>query len=419
MDRTQGFLNEGRETRSWDEQQAQREERLRGLVAHAYANAPAVRARFEEAGIAPADVRTVADLTRVPVLPKARLVEMQKAAPPFGGLLAVPPGEVRWVFRSPGPIFDPQGRDEGWGWEEGLFAAGFRPGDVCINTFGYQMTPAGMMFDDSLGRLGCPVVPTGVGDREAQIEILHNLGIAGFAGMASFLLQIGEKAIELGLDPKTHFSLKVAFTTAEPLPDSLRTAVEGMFGLVLRQGYGTADCGCLAYECYQKGGMHLVDRAIVEVVDPTTGTPMPDGETGEVVVTLFNRTYPLIRLGTGDLSALDRGACSCGRRAPKLRGWLGRADQLVKVKGQFVHPGQLQGAFREFPEVRRFRAVVTREANRDALTIRVEAAPDDGLKARLEERLRDVLRIGASVTWAAPGELPGDGRVLEDARTWE
>ncbi len=419
MDRTKGFMNEARETRSWEEQQAERERLLRDLVGHAYANAPAVRSRFDGAGLSPGDVRTVADLARVPVLPKAHLVEMQKISPPFGGLLAVPPGDVRWVFRSPGPIFDPQGRDEGWGWEEGLFAAGFRPGDVCLNTFGYQMTPAGMMFDDSLGRLGCAVVPTGVGDRETQIEILRGLGVAGFAGMGSFLLQIGEKAIDLGLDPKADFSLKVAFTTAEPLPDSLRSAVEGMFGLVLRQGYGTADCGCLAYECYHKGGMHLVDRAIVEIVDPTTGTPMPDGETGEVVVTLFNRTYPLIRLGTGDLSALDRGACACGRRAPKLRGWLGRADQLVKVKGQFVHPGQLQGVFRDFPEVSRFRAVVTREGSRDQLTVKVEGTADSGLQARLEERLRDVLRIGATVAWVGSGALPEDGRVLEDARTWE
>jgi len=419
MDRTTGFLNEDRETRGWDEQQAGRDRRLREIVAHAYANAPAVRARLDEAGISPRDVEGVADLVRLPVLPKAKLVELQKAAPPFGGLLAVPPGEVRWVFRSPGPIFDPHGRGEGWGWEEALFAAGFRAGDVCINTFGYQMTPAGMMFDDALGELGCPVVPTGVGDRETQIEILKGLGVRGFVGMASFLLQIGEKAKEQGLDPRSAFALDVAFTTAEPLPDSLRSAVEGMFGLVLRQGYGTADCGCLAYECFHKGGMHVVDRAIVEIVDPTTGRPLPDGETGEVVVTLFNRAYPLLRFGTGDLSALDSGPCACGRQAPKLRGWLGRADQLVKVKGQFVHPGQLQGVFREFPEVRRFRAVVTREANRDVLTVCVDAAAEEALKTRLEQRLRDALRIGVSVAWAGAEGLPEDGKVLEDARKWD
>ncbi len=419
MDRKTGFLNQSLEARSWEDQQRDLAARLRGLVAHAYANAPAVRTRFDELGLRPEDVRDLSDLARIPVLPKARLVELQSAEPPFGGLLAVPVDEIRWIFRSPGPIYDPHGRDEGWGWEEALFAAGFRGGDVCINTFGYQMTPAGMMFDDGLARLGCAVIPTGVGDREAQIEILRALRVKGFAGMGSFLLQIGEKAVELGLDPRRDFSLEVAFTTAEPLPDSLRAAVEDMFGLVLRQGYGTADCGCLAYECYHKGGMHLVNRAIVEIVDPTTGQPVPDGDTGEVVVTLFNRAYPLIRFGTGDLSALDRGECACGRQTPKLRGWLGRADQLVKVKGQFVHPGQLQGVFKEFPEVRSFRAVVTREANRDVLTVRVEGAADDALGGRLEARLRDVLRIGASVSWVAPGSLPTDGKVLEDAREWK
>jgi phenylacetate-CoA ligase len=419
MDRQAGFLNQSLELRSWEEQRHDLAARLRGLVAHAYANAPAVRTRFEELGLHPEDVRDLADLARIPVLPKARLVALQKAEPPFGGLLAVPVDEIRWIFRSPGPIYDPHGREEGWGWEEALFAAGFRGGDVCVNTFGYQMTPAGMMFDDGLARLGCAVIPTGVGDREAQVEILRTLGVKGFAGMGSFLLQIGEKAVELGLDPKRDFSLEVAFTTAEPLPDSLRGAVEDMFGLVLRQGYGTADCGCLAYECYHKGGMHVVNRAIVEIVDPTTGQPLPDGDTGEVVVTLFNRAYPLIRLGTGDLSALDRGECRCGRQTPKLRGWLGRADQLVKVKGQFVHPGQLQGAFKAFPEVSRFRAVVTRDANRDVLTVRVEGAADDALGGRLEARLREVLRIGATVAWVEPGSLPTDGKVLEDAREWE
>jgi phenylacetate-CoA ligase len=258
-----------------------------------------------------------------------------------------------------------------------------------------------------------------VGDRETQIEILRALGVRGFAGMASFLLQIGEKARELGLEPRQDFSLDVAFTTAEPLPDSLRSAVEDMFGLVLRQGYGTADCGCLAYECYHKGGMHLVNRAIVEIVDPSTGRPVPDGDTGEVVVTLFNRTYPLIRFGTGDLSALEPGDCACGRQTPKLRGWLGRADQLVKVKGQFVHPGQLQGVLKDFPEIRRFRAVVTREANRDVLTLRVEGAADEALGGRLETRLREVLRIGAAVAWVEQGALPEDGKVLEDAREWK
>ncbi len=421
MDRTTGFLNEALETKSWEEQQVELSRRLRDTLAHAYANAPYVRRVMDEAGVTPEDIRGVEDLPRLPVTPKARLVEIQAEDPPFGGLLGVPAGTVQRIFRSPGPIYDPQGADEGWGWEEALFAAGFRQGDIAINTFSYHMTPAGMMFDDALRSLGCPVVPTGVGERETQVEIMQRLGVKGFVGMASFLLQIGEKAREMGVDPREDLSLEVAFVTAEPLPDSLRSSVEDLFGLVLRQGYGTADCGCIAYECYHKGGMHVVNRAIVEVVDPTTGRPVPEGETGEVVVTLFNRAYPLVRFGTGDLSAFDPGQCACGRKTPKLRGWLGRADQLVKVKGMFVHPGQLQKALGEFDEVGRFRAVVSREGNRDRLVVRVEAAGDrsEALKERIAERLRQVLRIGAEVEWAEPGTLPDDGKVIEDTRSWD
>jgi phenylacetate-CoA ligase len=292
---------------------------------------------------------------------------------------------------------------------------------VCINAFGYQMTPAGMMFDDALVNLECPVVPTGVGEREIQVEIMRALGVTGFVGMASFLLQIGEKALEQGLDPRSDLRLQVAFVTAEPLPDNLRASVEGMFGLSLRQGFGTAECGCLAYECHHRGGMHLVNRAIVEIVDPTTGQPMPAGETGEIVITLFNKAYPLLRFGTGDLSALDLGECPCGRRTPKLRGWLGRADQLTKVKGMFIHPAQLQAAFKEFPEVSRFRAVVTRKESRDVLTVRVEAgaAATEETRGRVEARLREVLRIGAAVVWADEGSLAADGKLIEDARTWD
>ncbi|TLN18889.1 phenylacetate--CoA ligase, partial [bacterium] len=305
--------------------------------------------------------------------------------------------------------------------EEGLFACGFRPGDVAVNTFSYHMTPAGMMFDDSLGRLECAVIPTGIGDREAQIEILRSYSVTGYVGMASFLLQIGQKAIEMGLDPQKDLCLKAAFSTAEPLPDSLRNSVQDMFGLILRQGYGTADCGCLAYECNLRGGMHLTTRAYVEIVDPLTGKPMPNGETGEVVVTLFNEAYPLIRFGTGDLSAIDESSCGCKRTSPKLRGWLGRADQLVKVKGMFIHPGLVQKAMAEFPDFQKFRAVVTREDNRDYLTLKIETAapPEKSVVEALKKRLRDHLKIGCEVFACAPESLPSDSKILDDQRRWD
>ncbi|PLX42647.1 MAG: phenylacetate--CoA ligase [Deltaproteobacteria bacterium] len=420
MDRTSGLFSAKAETLSRDEQRAIFEKKTLALIGHAYENAPAVRALFEREGLTPADISSLEDLPKIPVTPKAALVRMQEENPPFGGLLAVPLESVQRVFQSPGPINDPQGKGEGWGWEEALFACGFRPGDISVNTFSYHMTPAGIMFDDSLIRIGCPVVPTGIGDREAQINILKNLGVSGYVGMASFLLQIGEKAIEMGLDPKKDLSLKAAFTTAEPLPDSLRDAVENMFGLILRQGYGTADCGCLAYECYHRGGMHLTTRAYVEIVDPQTGMPMESGEVGEVVVTVFNEAYPLIRFGTGDLSAIDEGHCQCGRTSPKLRGWLGRADTMVKVKGMFVHPGQIQKVMSDFTGYAAYRAVVERTNNRDSITLLISGGNQSSeAKEAIEEAIRKVLRIGGAVSFVAEGTLPADGQILEDKRTWE
>jgi phenylacetate-CoA ligase len=421
MDRTSGLLSPETEGLPAEARRSRFEAEVKKVIAHACANAPAVKALFDRTGITPGDIRSLDDLAKVPVTPKAELVRMQAENPPFGGLLAVPMDRVRRIFRSPGPISDPQGVDEGWGWEEALFAAGFRKGDIAVNTFSYHMTPAGIMFDDSLGRLGCAAIPTGIGEREAQVDILKTYCVSGYVGMASFLLQIGQKAIELGIDPRRDLALRAAFTTAEPLPDSLRNAVEEMFGLLCRQGYGTADCGCLAYECYHRGGMHLTSRAWVEIVDPTTGKPMADGEVGEVVVTLFNEAYPLIRFGTGDLSAIDASACPCGRKSPKLRGWLGRADQLVKVKGQFVHPGQVQKAMADFPQFAKYRAVVTRADNKDILEILIEnpSAPEPGLDKALEKKFRDVLRIGAAIKFTAPGTLPADGKILEDKRVWD
>lgn len=419
MDRTKGFLNRELETRSWDSQVADLGARLATVVDHAYANAPAVKAKFDAAGLSPTDVRTVEDLAKVPVTTKMELVELQKNDPPFGGLLAVPMEEIEHVFQSPGPIYDPVAKGEGWGFEEAFSAAGFASGDLCMNTFGYQLTPAGMMLGQSLTNIGCAVMPTGVGEREGQIKIMKDLQIKGYVGMASFLLQIGEKAIEMGLDPALDLGLEVAFSIAEPLPDSLRDKVEQMFGLICRQGYGTADVGGIGYECFHRGGWHLTTRAIVEVVDPTDGKPLPMGEIGEVVVTPFHKGYPLIRFGTGDLSALDEGGCQCGRTGPKLRGWLGRADQLVKVKGMFVHPGQVSQAMGIFPELEKYRLVVTRSDERDALTLRAIATPGCGAEATdaIVARLREIIRLGCSVEWV--DELPDDQLVLEDLRKWD
>jgi phenylacetate-CoA ligase len=421
MDRTTGFLSPNEETASWDETVSVHEKKLGKVLSHAWDNAPAARATMEKAGASPGDIKTLDDLQKIPVTPKAELVRMQVENPPFGGLLAVDASELEYIFRSPGPIFDPKARGEGWGWEQALYAGGLRPGDITINTFGYHMTPAGKMFEAGATALGCSVIPTGIGERETQVELMKALGVNGFIGMASFLLQIGEKAVELGLDPRKDLNLRAAFSTAEPLPDTLRNSVEEMFGLICRQGYGTADCGCIAYECYQKGGMHVSSQSIVEIVDPTTGQRMPDGEIGEVVVTLFNRAYPLIRFGTGDLSAIDPGSCSCGRTSPKLRGWLGRADDLVKVKGMFIHPGMVRQAMGGFPQCSSYRLEVTRVNNRDIATMKIEKVPgvDESLSGALADACRKTFAIGCAVEWVDADSLPKDGLVLEDTRKWD
>ncbi len=418
MDRSNGFLDQKLETSSWDEQSALLEQKLAATVAHAYANAPAVKDKFDSVGVGPGDIKTTADLAKLPVTTKMDLVELQKKTPPFGGLLAVGMDEVSNVFISPGPIYDPVARGEGWGFEQAFHAAGFRPGDLCVNTFGYQMSPAGMMLGESLSNIGCSVIPTGVGEREAQVSIMKDLPVKGYVGMASFLVQIGEKAIEMGLNPKD-FGLEVAWSIAEPMPDSLRFKVEEMFGLYCRQGYGTADVGAIGFECYHKGGWHITNRAIVEIVDPTNGEPLPYGTIGEVVVTQFHRGYTLIRFGTGDLSALDMVECECGRKSPKLRGWLGRSDQLVKIKGMFVHPGQIQKAMSSFAELTKYRAIATNADQRDKLTLHVEGQADQATGEAIASQMREVVRLGVVVQWCEPGTLPDDGQVLEDKRTWD
>ncbi|MCK5540408.1 MAG: AMP-binding protein, partial [Deltaproteobacteria bacterium] len=341
IERSSGYYHEERETASAEAWQAYHDRRLRGLAKHAYQFAPAVTNLFDKAGVKPADISSVKDLERLPVTTKTQLAQLQAENPPFGGFLTVPINQLKRVFMSPGPIFDPQGKaTEFWGWSEGFYAAGFRPQDVVINTFGYQMTPAGLMFEESLLDVGCCVIPTGVGNTETQVKIMKELGVTGFVGMASYLRKIGEHAIVEGLDPKKDLSLEIGYVAAEILTDTLRSEVEEMFGMRLRQGYGTADCGCLAYECGERNGMHFTSNAYIEILDPRTREVMGPGEPGEVVVTLFNSIYPLIRFATGDLSAFTVEPCACGRTAPRLTKIMGRVDQVTKVKGMFVHPQQ-------------------------------------------------------------------------------
>lgn len=342
-----------------------------------------------------------AALARLPILRKEALIDRQAANPPFGGLLGVPVAALQRLFMSPGPIYDPQGTGpDYWRWGDALRAAGFVKGDIALITFAFHLTPAGHMFDEAARALGCVVVPGGGGNSELQARLLRDAHVTAYVGVASFLLVLLEKARELGFGAQVQ--LRCGFVTAEPLAPSVRRRLQDEFGVTTRQGYGTADLGCVAYECERADGLHLDDHALVELVE------------GEVVVTLLSDVYPLLRFGTGDLAAWADGACPCGRTSPRLAGILGRVGEAVKVRGMFVHPRQIAEALEPGA---RFQAVVTRPGHTDEFTVRIEqpAAPAD----QLRQRLQDLLKLRVEVELIPPGTLPADAPRIRDERTWE
>ncbi len=394
---------------------------VRSIVEHAYNRSPAFKSRMEEAGLVPADIQGVDDLVKIPVLQKDTLISAQNHNPPFGGLLAADFSSVARVFISPGPIFDPQGVERDfWRWEEVLKAAGFEKGDVVINTFSYHLTPAGFMFDEGLRSLGAVVVPTGVGNTEQQVKIVLHLGVSGYVGTPSFLHTILKKAAEMGHGPGS-LPLKKAFVSAEMLPESLRREFEEEWGVTTRQGYGTADLGAVAYECDEKAGMHISTGIVVQICDPYTGEPVPEGTIGEVVVTLLDPLYPLIRFGTGDLSLITTEPCNCGRSAPRLVRIAGRVGSAVKVRGMFVHAHQINELVSQYPLIEAIQCVVTREDQRDSLTMRVAAkepfSPEEAkefLKAA-----RDKIKVRVDMVEFVPGGALEGKPLFDDQRTWE
>ncbi len=408
------------ECQSPEQRAAQQGERLRRTVAHAFARAPRARRTLEAAGIDPASVQGLPDLLRIPVTRKDSLPGAQAEEPPFAGLTAVEPGQLARIFMSPGPIYDPQGAHEDfWRFRHALAAAGFRAGDVAHNSASYHLTPLGFMLDAGARALGCAVIPAGVGQTELQVKVAAHVRATAYLGLPSFLHALLARARELG----TPLSFEAAFVIAEMLPESLRSEIQDGFGVRVLQGYGTADLGCLAYECPEKGGWHVHPEAIVEVLDLETGKPAGPGQPGEVVGTLFDVAYPLLRFGTGDLSSLGpEERCGCGRTTPKLLGLLGRVGDGVKVKGMFVRAGQIDGVMKRFPEVGAWQAVVTRENHLDRLEYVVElSAPDPGgaLAARLAEALRDEVKLKGDVRAAAAGAIPPGAKRIDDRRVWK
>ena len=415
------FFDPRTETFSAEERAAYQGGWLAKLVAHAHANAPAIRRALDGTGVDPAEVTSLEALERVPITRKDELLDLQRAAPPFGGFLGIPTDRLTRAFMSPGPLFDPQGPEpDYWRFAPALHAAGFRRGDVMLNACGYTMTPLGLMFDEAARSMRCVVLPSGVGNTELQVQMARSFGATAYCGTPSFLKIILDKAVETGLNPRADLSLRRAFVAGEMLPESLRAEIEAL-GTTVHQGYGTADLGCLGYECRESTGMHVPEEAIVEIVDPTTGQNVPSSQPGEVVATVNRTTYPLLRFGTGDLSALDISPCPCGRTSPRLVRIMGRVGDAVKVRGMFLHPRQVGAVVARFPEIERHQVVVTRVEHRDRMTVRVQtaAAPPPDLADRLAEALREVVHLRAEVELAPPGTIPEDAKPLVDEREWD
>jgi phenylacetate-CoA ligase len=393
---------------------------LPAQIAHAQRNAPGFSRIL--AGIDAQSVRSRAALARLPVTRKSDLPDLQKQQPPLGGLNATPLNKLAKIFVSPGPIYEPQGASPNW-WRSAraLFAAGFRAGDLVINTFAYHFTPAGSMLESGALALGCTVVPTGIGQTEMQVSTIADLRISAFIGTPSFLKLIVEKADELKADLS---SLKRAMVGAEYLSPALRKSL-GERGIRVIQSYATADLGLLAYESALPDGsvtegMILDEDLLLEIVRPGTGDPVAAGEVGEVVITSFNPDYPLIRFGTGDLSALLPGASPCGRTNVRIKGWMGRADQTTKVRGMFVTPKQVGEIARRHPEVVKARLVVAGETGNDSMTLRCEVRNEGaGLKPALVASIRDVTKLRGEIDFVPAGSLPNDGKVIDDTRKYD
>jgi phenylacetate-CoA ligase len=421
IDRNSGILN-AEEKFSLDERRNYQETFLRDLVAHAYAAGTPLKSALESRGLKPDDVRTIEDLQKIPITKKKDLSEAQKANPPFGGFLTVPPADLVRIHQSPGPIYDPVGKiADYWRWKTALYSVGFRPGDVVVNTFAYHLTPAGHMFEEGALELGATVIPTGVGNTETQVDIMKNLPVTGYVGTPSFLMAIFKKAEEMGVRVTEDLHLEIGFLLAEMLPESLRKRFVDDYHLIGRQAYGTADVGCVSYECPQVNGMHIHYDVIVEIADPNTGEVLPTGEPGEVVVTCNNKIYPLVRFGTGDLSSLAVDPCPCGRRAPRLTRIMGRADQVTKVKGMFVHPSQVEKVVERHPEIAKARLVVERPQDQDVMTLEVElkGPASEGLLPGIELSIREVIKLKGVVRIVEPGALASAQKTIEDLRKWD
>jgi phenylacetate-CoA ligase len=417
-DRTEGIYSR-REVLDESERRQYYQIQLKDLLSYAYRYSEDVKKRFDRAQFQVGKFKQLSDLKHIPIIKKKELIFLQSMGPRLGGLLTKDMGDLRRVFLSPGPIFDPEDRDDDyWGWTEGFYAAGFRSGDVVQLTFNYHLTPAGLMFEEPLRNLGCAVVPTGPGNTATQLDIMQKLRVTGYVGTPSYLMHLAQKGEESGLNLRKDLFMEVAFVTGEKFSEKLRNSLEKKFDLIMRQGYGTADVGCIGYECFHRNGLHIANRAFVEICHPDTGIPLKDGEVGEIVVTAFNKTYPLIRLATGDLSYIDRAPCPCGRTSPRLGNIVGRVDTTARIKGMFVYPHQVEQVIARFDDIKRWQIEVTNPGGIDEMVLLIEAS-NFKREEELLHMFREKIKLRPDLKVLAPGTLAAQIKPIEDKRKWD
>lgn len=400
--------------------------RLAQTVHHAYRHCSAVKRILDTAGVSPAQIHTVKDLGKLPITRKVDLIALQKENPPYGGFLAIPPEDVERIFISPGPIYEPLHSSAIKWFAKSFYAAGFRRGDIVVNTFTYHMSPAGILFHEGLRHCGATVVVMGTGNTEAQLQTMHDLKVSGFVGTPSFLMTIIKMAEEKGYNFQRDFALRRAWFTGEMLPAAMRKTLEETYEISTSQAYAvTEPGGAIAYECNQKSGMHLMDEYVVEIVDPETGKQLGPGEIGEIAVTpIHNKSWGLIRFGTGDLSSFTTEPCHCGRTANRLVAIVGRAGDAIKVRGMFVVSKQAEQVILGFSEVSRFQIVVRRVEFRDEMILRLELKAQTVNKAKLADdlgtRFQDTCRVKIDrIEFLDMGALPEKYQKVVDERSWK
>jgi phenylacetate-CoA ligase len=401
------------------------EEKVREIVHAAYESSPFMRDHFDKAGLAPGDIRGPRDLPKAPIVKKAAIREAHKLFPPFGNLMRIDWPQLQRIYVSPGPMYGPEPVGERRPKEvKALYSMGFRKGDRVTVTLSYHLVPAGLLFDTALRELGAIVIPTGVGNAELQVGVMRDLQVTGYIGTATFLMNLIKKAEAMGLSFGKEVVLKKTLLTAEKVPKTLRRAFEENYGIHTAEGYGTAEAGLFAYECSEKSGMHIAEEVFVEIVDPDTGEPVPEGETGEIVVTHFSSAFPLIRFGTGDLSYLRTEPCPCGRTSDRLGEIVGRVGDSYKARGMFIHEPQVRAVLEKVREVSRGALVITRENERDKLTFKVELKDEQidkkEVRKSLEEAFKDLCRLKVDdVEFCSKGTMRAEEKALLDEREWD